>query len=48
MIKVLIEREEYFTRKKFNACNLVIVNRNSLFTRNKKVNKKIKLLLIAI
>ncbi len=48
MIKALIERKEYFIRKKSNAYNLVIVNENSLFARNEKVNKKTKLLSIAI
>jgi hypothetical protein len=46
--KALIEREEYFIRKKFNAYNLVIINENSLFARNEKVNKETKLLLITI
>jgi len=46
--KALIEREEYFIRKKFNAYNLVIINENSLFARNEKVNKETKLLSIAI
>jgi len=48
MIKALIKRKEYFTRKKFNAYNLIIVNENSLLAKNEKVNKKTKLLSIAI
>jgi len=48
MIKALIERKEYFIRKKFNAYNLIIVNENSLFARNEKVNKETKLLSITI
>ncbi len=48
MIKALIERKEYFIRKKSNAYNLVIVNENSLLARNEKVNKETKLLSIAI
>jgi len=46
--KALIEREEYFIRKKFNAYNLVIINENSLFARDEKVNKETKLLSITI
>jgi len=46
--KALIEREEYFTQKKSNAYNLIIVDRNSLLARNEKVNKERKSLLIAI
>ncbi len=46
--KALIEREEYFTQKKSNAYNLIIVDRNSLLARNEKVNKETKSLLIAI
>ena len=48
MIKALVERKEYFTQKKSNAYNLVIVDRNSLLARNEKVNKETKLLSIAI
>jgi len=48
MIKALIKRKEYSTRKKFNAYNLVIVNENLLLDENKKVNKETKLLSIAI
>ncbi len=48
MIKALVERKEYFTQKKSNAYNLVIVDRNSLLARNEKVNKETKSLSIAI
>jgi len=48
IIKALVKREKYFIRKKFNAYNLVIVDKNSLFARNEKVNKETKLLSIAI
>jgi len=48
IIKALVKREKYFIRKKSNAYNLVIVNKNSLFARNEKVNKETKLLSIAI
>ncbi len=46
--RALIKREEYFTQKKSNAYNLVIVDENLLLDENKKVNKETKLLLIAI
>ncbi len=46
--KALVERKEYFIRKKFNAYNLVIVDGNPLIVENEKVNKKTKLLSIAI
>jgi len=48
IIKALIERKEYFTRKKLNVYNLVIVDKNLLLNENKRVNKKTKLLSIAI
>ena len=48
MIKALVERKEYFTQKKSNAYNLIIVDKNLLFARNEKVNKETKLLSIAI
>ena len=48
MTKALVEREEYFTRKKSNAYNLIIVDKNSLLNENEKVNKETKLLSIAI
>jgi len=46
--RALVERKKYFIRKKLDAYNLVIVNKNSLFDENEKVNKETKLLLIAI
>ncbi len=48
MIKALIKRKEYFIQKKLNAYNLVIIDKNSLFARNERVNKETKLLSIAI
>jgi len=48
MIKALVERKEYFTRKKSNAYNLIIVDENSLLARIEKVDKETKLLSIAI
>jgi len=41
-------REKKIISKKFNKYNLVIINKNLLFNRNRKINKKIKLLLITI
>jgi hypothetical protein len=46
--RALVKRKEYFIRKKSNAYNLIIVDRNSLFNKNEKVNKETKSLLIAI
>ncbi len=48
IIRALMKRKEYFTQKKLNAYNLVIVNKNLLFARNERVNKETKLLLITI
>ncbi len=48
IIKAFIERKEYFTQKKLNAYNLIIVDKNLLLARNKKVNRETKLLSIAI
>jgi len=48
MIKALVEREEYFTRKKSNVYNLIIVDKNSLLNKNKRMNKETKSLSIAI
>jgi len=48
MVKALVEREEYFIRKKSNSYNLVIVDGNPLIARNEKMNKETKSLSIAI
>ncbi len=48
IIRALIKREEYFTQKKFNAYNLVIVDKNLLFVENKRENKETKILSITI
>jgi len=48
MIKALVKREEYFTQKKSNAYNLVIVDENLLSNENERVNRETKLLSIAI
>jgi len=48
MTKALVERKEYFIRKKLDAYNLVVVDENPLFTRNERVNRETKLLSIAI
>ncbi len=46
--RAFVKRKEYFIRKKLNAYNLVIVDKNLLLARNEKVNKETKLLSIAI
>ncbi len=46
--RALVKREEYFTQKKFNAYNLVVVDENLLLNKNEKVNKETKSLLVAI
>ncbi len=46
--KALVKRKKYFIRKKSNAYNLMIVNENSLLDKNERVDKKTKLLSIAI
>ncbi len=46
--RAFVKRKKYFIRKKFNAYNLVIVNKNLLFAKKEKVNKETKLLSIAI
>jgi len=48
IIKTLVKRKEYFIQKKLNAYNLIIVDKNSLFVRNERVNKETKSLLVAI
>jgi len=44
MIRTLVEKKEYSTRKKSNAYNLMIVDKNSLLNENERVNKETKLL----
>ncbi len=46
--RALVKKKEYFTRKKSNAYNLIIVDKNSLLDENEKVNKETKLLSITI
>jgi len=48
MAKAFVERKGYSTRRKPNAYNLVIVDRNSLLAKNERVNKETKSLSIAI
>jgi hypothetical protein len=48
MIRALVKREEYSTRKKSNAYNLMIVDENPLLDENERVNRETKLLSIAI
>ncbi len=48
IIKAFVEKKEYFIRKKFDAYNLIIINKNSLLDENERVNKETKLLSITI
>jgi len=48
MTRALVEREEYSTRRKPDAYNLMIVDENSLPAGNERVNKETKPLSIAI
>jgi hypothetical protein len=48
MIRAFVKKKNYFTQKKSDAYNLMIVDENSLFDENEKVNKETKLLSIAI
>ncbi len=48
MTKAFVKRKEYFTQKKFDVYNLIIVDKNLLFNKNKKVNRETRSLLIAI
>jgi len=48
MARALVKREGYSTRKKSNAYNLIIVDGNSLFDKNERVDKETKSLSIAI
>jgi hypothetical protein len=48
MARALVKKEDYSTQKKSDAYNLVIVDENSLFDENERVNKETKSLSIAI
>jgi len=48
MIRAFVKKEDYSTQKKPDAYNLVIVDENSLFDENERVNKETKSLSIAI
>jgi len=48
MSRSLVEREEYSTQRKSDVYNLIVVDRNLLSDRNRRVNKETKLLSIAI
>ncbi len=48
MTRAFVKKKEYSTQKKFDAYNLIVVDENPLLDKNKKVNKKTKLLSIAI
>ncbi len=46
--RALVKRKEYSTRRKSNAYNLMIVDKNSLLVENERVDKETKLLSITI
>ncbi len=46
--RTLVKRKKYFTQKKSNAYNLIIIDKNLLLDKNKRVNKETKSLLVAI
>jgi hypothetical protein len=48
MTRALVEKEDYSTQKKSDVYNLIIVDRNSLFNGNERVNKETKPLSITI
>jgi hypothetical protein len=48
MARALVKKKDYFTQKKSDVYNLVIVDENSLLDGNERVNKETKLLLITI
>jgi hypothetical protein len=48
MTRALVKKKSYSTQKKPDAYNLIIVDKNSLFNKNEKVNKETKPLSIAI
>ena len=48
MSQDLIERKRLFTRKKNDSYDLIIIDENSLFSENERVNTKTKSLSIAI
>jgi predicted aspartyl protease len=48
MVRALVKKKDYSIQKKPDAYNLVIVDENSLFDGNERVNKETKPLSIAI
>jgi len=48
MARDLVKKEDYFTQKKPDAYNLVIVDENSLLDENERVDRETKPLSIAI
>ena len=48
IFKKLADSKEFIIQKKNNSYNLIVVNRNLLFNRNKRVIEEIRLLLIVI
>jgi len=48
MVRAFVKKEDYSTQKKPDAYNLIIVDENSLFNENERVDKETKPLLITI
>ena len=48
IIRALVDKKKYSIQEKSNIYNLIVVDKNLLFDRNKRVDKKTKLLSIAI
>jgi hypothetical protein len=48
MVRALVKKEGYFTQKKPDAYNLIIVDGNPLLDENERVNRETKPLSIAI
>jgi hypothetical protein len=48
MTRAFVKKEDYSTQNKPDAYNLIIVDENSLFDENERVNKETKSLPIAI
>jgi hypothetical protein len=48
MTRAFVKKEGYSTQKKPDVYNLIIVDENSLFNENERVNKETKSLSIAI
>ena len=46
MFLSIINKKRFSIRIKKNVYNLIVINKNLILSKNKKVNKKIELLLI--